>query len=434
MHFLEPWLEQLHFSPQLWLPLTSLSIFITGAVLAFVFNKAIYPLVLRFTNFTPTNLDVRLVRAFRRPLTLGILVAGLYFALILPLDLTHTMRHIIDRVAAIMGVGVGVLALTAASSNVFHWYSEEISPHTASTLDDRLMPMIRRIVMALIYALGALVVLDLLNVNISPLIAGLGLGGLAVALALQPTLSNLFAGTYVMTEGVVSQGDYIELENGVAGYVIDVGWRSTRLRTWTNNLVVVPNSRFAETIITNYQGPIPAVNVYLTCGVSYDSDLHLVEQVCQEEMDLLLDTDPRAVKEYGAYFAYESFDDSNVTFYLFIQARDRIASFEVQSELIRMVHERFREEGIVINYPMRTINFADGSVAGADTGAAGQAGKSAESLRGRAGILRRPRQDRQSESEGSEAPASNVVHGDGGEGSDGSSGNGGAEAPGPDFG
>ena len=404
MHFLEPWLEQLHFSPQLWLPLTSLSIFITGAVLAFVFNKAIYPLVLRFTNFTPTNLDVRLVRAFRRPLTFGIILVGLYLALILPLELTHTVRHIIDRAAGILGLILAVFALTSAVSNLFQWYSEEISPHTASTLDDRLMPMMRRMVTALIYALGALVVLDLLNVNISPLIAGLGLGGLAVALALQPTLSNLFAGTYVMTEGVVAQGDYIELESGVAGYVIDVGWRSTRLRTWTNNLVVVPNSRFAETIITNYQGPIPAVNVYLTCGVSYDSDLHLVERVCQEEMDQLLDTDPRAVREYGAYFAYESFDDPNVTFYLFIQARDRIASFEVQSELIRMVHERFREEGIVINYPMRTINFADGG------------GDQPESRP--VSNNERPRIFRESR----EAPASNVAHGDGGDG------------PGPDVG
>ena len=442
MHFLEPWLEQLHFSPQFWLPLTSLSIFITGAVLAFVFNKVIYPIVLRFTNWTPTDLDVRLLTSFRRPLTLGIVVLGLYLALILPLDIPHTFRHIIDRAAIILAIIIGAFALTAAVSSFSKWYSDEISPHTVSTLDDRLMPMARRIVMAMIYALGALLVLDQLNVNISPLIAGLGLGGLAVALALQPTLSNLFAGTYVMTEGVVSQGDYIELENGVAGYVIDVGWRSTRLRTWTNNLVVVPNSRFAETIITNYQGPIPAVNVYLTCGVSYDSDLHLVERVCQEEMDRLLDTDPRAVKEYGAYFAYESFDDSNVTFYLFIQARDRIASFEVQSELIRMVHERFREEGIVINYPMRTINFAENSSNGsvvdseADAGIGGQTRTSADPGRRRAGILRRSREGQPSESVGHEAPASNVVHGDGTEGSDGGSGSGsgGAEAPGPDFG
>ena len=421
MHLLDPWLEQLNLDPQLWLPLTSISIFISGVVLAFVFNKAIYPLILRFTNFTPTNLDVRLVRAFRRPLTIGIVVAGLYFALVLPLELTLTVRHSIDRAAGILGLIVGVFALTGAVSNLFQWYSEEISPHTASTLDDRLMPMLRRMAIAMIYGLGALLVLDVLNVNISPLIAGLGLGGLAVALALQPTLSNLFAGTYVMTEGVVTQGDYIELENGVAGYVIDVGWRSTRLRTWTNNLVVVPNSRFAETIITNYQGPIPAVNIYLTCGVSYDSDLIRVEQVCKEEMALLLDSDPRAVKEYGAYFAYESFDDSNVTFYLFIQARDRLASFEVQSELIRMVHQRFQEEGIVINYPMRTINFANGTGPSEGTQPAAGPALSEEG----AGIIRRRVRGPAETPEGREAPASNIAHGDGGDAPD---------APGPDFG
>ena len=363
MHFLDPWLRELGLASQLWLPATSISIFIIAALLALIFYKVIYPLVLRFTNFTPTNLDVSLVRAFRRPLTLGILAGGVYLAIVLPYDLPPDVRHFVDRAAGIVGVLLGVFAVGRLVSNLFNWYSEEIAPQTRSTLDDRMMPMFRRIASGMVYVLGCLLVLDLLNVNISPLIAGLGLGGLAVALALQPTLSNLFAGTYVMTEGVVHPGDYIELENGVAGYVIDVGWRSTRLRTWTNNLVVVPNSRFAETIITNYQGPIPAVNIYLTCGVSYDSDLHLVERVCQEEMARLLDTDPRAVKEYGAYFAYESFDDSNITFYLFIQARDRNASFEVQSELIRMVHERFREEGIVINYPMRTIDFVGGAQA-----------------------------------------------------------------------
>ena len=265
------------------------------------------------------------------------------------------------------------------------------------------MPMLRRIATGLVYALGGLLVLDLLNVNISPILASLGLGGLAVALALQPTLSNLFAGTYVMTEGVVAHGDYIELENGVAGYVIDVGWRSTRIRTWENNLVVVPNSRFAETIITNYQGPIPAVNIYLTCGVSYDSDLVLVERVCQEEMDRLLDTDPRAVKEYGGYFAYESFDDSNITFYLFIQARDRIASFEVQSELIRMVHRRFQDEGIVINYPMRTINFADDSAPGSQA----PSGAAIAHPRAGASVFRNPAPPSGEAPPGHEAPAPN---------------------------
>ena len=406
MQFLELWLNELGLASQVWHPVIALAIFLTGAVIAFLFHKVIYPIVIRFTNFTPTNLDVSLVRAFRRPLTLGILMAGLYLALVLSFDFTPAVRHAIDRIAGLVALALGIIAASGLVSALFSWYYDEVAPHTPTTLDDRIMPMLRRIATGLVYAMGGLLVLDLLNVNISPILASLGLGGLAVALALQPTLSNLFAGTYVMTEGVVSQGDYIELESGVAGYVIDVGWRSTRLRTWTNNLVVVPNSRFAETIITNFQGPIPAVNIYLTCGVSFDSDLFLVEQVCREEMDKLLESDPRAVKDYGAYFAYESFDDSNITFYLFIQARDRIASFEVQSELIRMVHQRFQEENIVINYPMRTINFADTHGPTADARAA------AQTLRGGTPGPREVRERR-------EAPASNVAHGDGGDGPDG---------------
>ena len=338
---------------------TSVSIFVIALALAGIFDRLIYPIILRFTNWTPTDLDARLTRAFRRPLSLGIVLLGLYLAIILPYTLTDLVRSLVDRVAVVIGLMLGVIAVSFAVSNIFQWYAQVVSPRTSSDLDDRLIPMLRRITIALIYGLGALLALDLVGINISPLIAGLGLSGLAVALALQPTLANLFAGTYVMTEGVVNQGDYIELENGVAGYVMDVSWRSTRLRTWTNNLVIVPNSRFAETIITNFQGPVPAVNVYLTCGVSYDSDLLLVEQVCREIMDDLLESDSRAVKEYGNYFGFENFDDSNVGFYLFVQARDRLASFEVQSVLIQKVHQRFREEGIVINYPMRTVNLPE---------------------------------------------------------------------------
>ncbi len=370
MSLLETWLMELGFSSQAWLPLASLPMALTALLLAFVFNKGVYPLLLRLVNFTATNLDRRLLEGLRRPLTLMILVVGIYLSLIIPLNLNPLARQITDVTAGILALTLGIFAAKGVISSVFDWYYEEIAPITPSALDDRIVPMLRRFAITMVFALGAMLVLDLLNVNISPLIAGLGLSGLAVALALQPTLSNLFAGTYVMTEGMVTHGDYIELENGLAGYVIDVGWRSTRLRTWTNNLVVVPNSRFAETIITNYQGPIPAVNIYLTCGVSYNSDLALVERVCKEEMQRLLDTDPRAVKEYGSYFAFESFDDSNVMFYLFIQARDRLASFEVQSELIRMVHQRFREENIEINYPMRTLRFAEGYPPGQFGGAA----------------------------------------------------------------
>lgn len=345
-----------------WLdPAIAGSVFLFSVILSVIFNKLLFPLVLRFTNWTPTDLDTRIVRGIRLPLSLGIVVLGAYLAFRVPLDLSGGQQHAVNKLAGTLAIILGVMAVSSMIASAFDWYLENLAKRTQHILDIRFLPLFRRIVAVLVYGLGTLLILDLIGVAISPLIAALGLGGLAVALAIQPTLSNLFAGTYVMTEGVISAGDYIELENGVSGYVVDVGWRSVRIRTWHNNLVVVPNSRFVETILTNYQKPVPAMNVYLTCGVSYDSDLNQVELVCLEVMDEELETNPAAVKNYGRYFGFQSFGESNVDFWLFLQAQDRLAAFELRTSLMKRLHRRFKEEGIVINYPVRTLQFPKGS-------------------------------------------------------------------------
>ena len=340
-------------------------VIVAGSILAAVltaslFHFAIVPLALRITHRTPTDLDTQIVRAARWPLNLAIVVLGIYLAFSIPLDLTSRQQEIADTIAKAAGLLVATSLVLRVASRTLNWYLQNLAARTPGEMDDRLVPMVRRVVVILISGIGGLLVLDTLGIPISPLIAGLGLGGLAVALAIQPTLSNLFAGAYVITEGVITPGDYIELEGSVAGYVVEVSWRSTRVRTWGNNLVVIPNAKFAETIFTNYQQPTPPVNVYLTCGVSYESDLDRVEAVSREVMGNLLETDPNGVKEYGAWFGFESFGDSNVVFWLFLQAKHRLASFELQSALIRDLQQRFTEEGIVINYPVRSLRFPDG--------------------------------------------------------------------------
>ena len=342
-------------------PIVAASIFGASVAIALLLSKLLFPVALRLTHRTKGELGTQLIQAVRIPLTLIVVVVGGYLALTLPLDLNADQQDVVNSVGGLLGVLVGVIGVASLVSHAAHWYVETIAPRTATKLDDRLVPLLRRIGVVLVYGIGAVLMLDQLGINVSPLIAGLGLGGLAVALAIQPTLSNLFAGTYVMTEGVVSPGDYIDLQGGVAGYVVDVGWRSTRIRTWGNNLVIIPNSKFAETIITNYQQPQPALNVFLTLGVSYGSDLYQVEKVCLEVMNELLETSPDAVKEYGSYFGFDSFGDSNINFWLFLQAKDRIGSFNVRTDLMQRLHSRFKQEGIVINYPVRMLQFPNGS-------------------------------------------------------------------------
>ena len=344
-----------------WLDLLVSLAIIAGAVLfAFLFSRILFRLLLKATSVFPGELDDHLVSNSKGPVMAYIILIGVYLAVKIPLELPDTVDVVVDRVFSVAAIWIGAYMINVVGTSGLAWLQDYLASTPAANTSSWALPLARRGLLLIVAVMAVMVSLDILGVNITPLIAGLGIGGLAVALALQPTLSNLFAGTYVITEGVVNPGDYIDMEGGVSGYVVDVNWRSTRLRTWGNNLVIIPNSRFAETVITNYSKPDEHVNVYLTCGVAYESDLGRVERVGQEVMEEVLAEHPGAVLDYGAYFGYENFGESNVDFWLFVQAKDRLASFEVRTELIKQLHARLAEEGITINYPVRTLHFPDG--------------------------------------------------------------------------
>ena len=342
-----------------WESLIALGIFaafvVGGFVLYFVLKKASDHLEQR----SPDSFVAQMINAARGPAVLFIFILGLYLGIIaLPIEGGGWRQG----VTLAWTIGVVIVLVQAAASVVrfsMDWYLRVVAPKTATPLDDKMVPQLRRIVLIVVYGIGLLIALDALGVSISPLLGGLGITGIAVALALQPTLSNFFAGTYVMSDGAMDVGDYIELAGGPAGYVIDVGWRSTKIRTIYNNLVIIPNSVLADTIFTNYQTPSTAVSVLVNCGVSYDSDLQHVQ-------DVAIEVSRKVVAEsvYSAEFDpivnFKTFGDSNIDFSIFAQARDRISSFRLTSELIKAIHARFTEEGIEINYPVRKIVYEGG--------------------------------------------------------------------------
>ena len=245
------------------------------------------------------------------------------------------------------------------ADRTIRWYLRNVAMNTATTLDDTLLPIFRRVLPLTVYAIGGLVAIDNLGISISPILAGLGIGGLAVALAVQPTLSNFFAGTYVVTEGELKAGDFIELDGGPSGYVESVGWRSTKIRSRFNNLVIIPNSRMAESIVTNYFSPTPAMNVIVTCGVSYESDLEQVENIALEEAEALVKESTHSIKDMDPFFGFSNFGDSNIDFFIFLQAVDRNGTFILKSQLMKRIHSRFTAEGIEINYPVRKLVVSD---------------------------------------------------------------------------
>ena len=293
---------------------------------------------------------------------LALALAGVFLPALLAAQTAHPAlaplagrEDWIFRAWLISLIAQATFAGASFSSSLLTWYADRFANLTKTKLDDNLIPQIRRVIRPVIYAAGALTALGTAGVSVTPLLAGLGIGGLAVALAVQPTLSNLFAGTYLAGEGDLNEGDFIEMDGGPAGFVVDVGWRATRIRDRFNNIILIPNSKLIESVVTNYQSRNAAVTVIVECGVSYESDLSRVERVAKDADLSARDDLCEAVDDFEPAILFTAFGESNVDFVAVMQATDRTASFAVKHEAIKRIHAAFKREGIVINYPVRRL-------------------------------------------------------------------------------
>lgn len=216
-----------------------------------------------------------------------------------------------------------------------------------------------------VVTVGFLLLLNVLGVSITPILTALGVGGLAVALALQDTLSNLFAGVYVSLAGQIRVGDYIKLDSGDEGYVTDISWRSTAVRTLPNNLVVIPNSKLSQAIVTNYHLPETRMSLLIPVGVSYDSDPEQVEKVLVEEALRGAEDIPGLLAQPAPFVRFiPGFGDSSLNFTLICQVKEFVDQYLAQHELRKRIFARFRKEGIEIPFPIRTIHLKRQSLTG----------------------------------------------------------------------
>ena len=205
-------------------------------------------------------------------------------------------------------------------------------------------------------AVGTLVVLSTLGLTVTPILTALGVGGLAVALALQDSLANFFAGIHLLADRPIAVGDYVKLDSGVEGYVLDIGWRSTHIRTLPNNVVVIPNQTMAKAIITNFNLPEPRMSLLVPVSVSYQADPDQVERVLVEEAMKAAAEVPGLLDEPRPFVRFiPGFGDHSLDFTLICQVASFVDQYLAQHELRKRILARFRAEGIEIPYPVRTV-------------------------------------------------------------------------------
>ena len=324
-------------------------VFVIWVVCLTVIMRVIYSRLRRLASRTATDIDDILIGALHIPTMIVIVVSGAYLLVrILPLSARwHEGLAIAIKVAVIVS---GVIfadaivraALRRASTKVDYLRSSPGVVHTA--------------VRGVIVLLAVLIGLDTVGVSITPLIASLGVGSLAVALALQSPLSNFFAGIQIAADKPVELGQYIKLDSGEEGYVTKIGWRSTTIRGLPNNLIVIPNSKLMDAIITNFYLPEKSLSILVQVGVSYGSDLEHVERVTIDVARGVLQDVEGGKKDFDPFIRYHTFDSSSINFTVILRAEEFVSGYVLKHEFIKRLHRRYREEGIVIPFPIRTLD------------------------------------------------------------------------------
>ena len=303
----------------------------------------------RMARGTRWKWDEVVAESLRGMAFVWVAVVGIYSAR-QAATLPDVLASAVDNLLVVaLGLSFTLVGARAASQGIQGW-----ARSTGGALPST--SLLQNVARLLVFVLGVFLILQNLGVEVGALVASLGIGGLAVALALQDTLSNLFAGFQIILAQQVRSGDFVRLDTGQEGFVTDIQWRNTTIRSRVDDHeVVVPNSKLANAIVTNFDLPDRPVWVRLEAGVSYDSDLEEVERVTLEVAREVREAFELDGETPDPVFRFRGFGDSAVTYVLRLRVGRFDRQFPVQHALVKRIHARYREEGIEIPFPIRTL-------------------------------------------------------------------------------
>ena len=275
-------------------------------------------------------------------------IIGLYWA-IDAVEISPTLTKLLSYLLFTSNVFSITRVLARTVDGVVTMYFERSGKNLPKTT------LLNSILIGVIYAMGLLVILQYYGISIAPILTAAGVGGMAVALALQETLSNIFSGLHLILSKQLRIGDYIKLGSGEEGRVTDITWRfTTIIPLGASNTIVIPNKTIAGANITNYSLPTLSINVSVPVGVAYDSDLATVERVTIEtakEVLARVDDNPNA----EPLVRYTDFGDSSINFVVILPSSLFDNQVIIKHEFIKALTDRYRAEGIDIPYPIQTI-------------------------------------------------------------------------------
>lgn len=342
------------------LPGADITAFIIILAVLAVALDALLTLVLKLLGFlvgkTQTTLDDRILKAMSAFLPIISVLTALWISLeaVYPDFEFNNQYSDFDIYVNIMLVIVGFM-LGAIADAVLIWYGIEIRPSKVKKVrDDEVFPFVRNVVKIAIIIVFMVFVLQRLGFETSAIITGLGVGGLAVALALQDTLGNFFGGVHILVDKPFREEDYIKLENGLEGTVKQIGWRTTRIVTPAQNELIVPNSKLAGSILENFSSPNELSSVTYTVGVDCKEDIDDVEKIITDALRETARTDAH-MDAQSIWVRFDSFGDYALNFKFGYNIRGYVNRFGTLKQVNRELFYAFRKHRVTIPFPVRVV-------------------------------------------------------------------------------
>lgn len=322
---------------------------VAGVLISLAVRRVMLGRLARVAARTATQLDDTLIAALRPALPVWGALLGLHVGLRMSAVGVNVRETTSQVVIALLGISVSWTVARLAGVTV-----TAMGGPNAAFPAARILKNLAQVGVLLI---GILVTLATIGISVAPLLAALGVGGLAVGLALQDTLANLFAGFHILASRQVRPGDFVRLGTGEEGFVEDVTWRYTTVRRLPNDLIIVPNAQLASSVTTNFSLPNSEQGLLVECTVAYEEDLSRVERVTLEVAREVLRSVAGGIPEFGPLVRFHTFGDNGIGFTVVLRGKHFTDQYLLKHEFVKQLHQRFVLEGITIPYPQRTVHW-----------------------------------------------------------------------------
>ncbi|MBW2989434.1 mechanosensitive ion channel family protein [Candidatus Woesearchaeota archaeon] len=307
--------------------------------------------ILKLTAKTETDIDDLLVQKTHEPVSLLLLVLGIKLAII-PLGLQENINTLVHRGTSTLSVILLIYLAVKVIEILIKGCAKRKAAKREKEMDENLVKVSCKTTRFLALLLGLIFVLKIWRIEIGPLLASLGIVGIAVAFGLQSTLGNIFGGISLLIDRSIKLGDIVKIDDSLTGTVMDVGLRSTRIRTWDNEVIMIPNGKLASSNIRNYVLPNPTERIVVPFSVAYGSDIDKVKKVVMKEIMKLDNLE----KNHDPAVMFLEMGESSLNFKAFVWLKSYKERFTTKEKLNCMIYNTLNKNRISIPFPQMDVH------------------------------------------------------------------------------